>query len=311
MSDHRDPNRFDEFLGMVEFSGNARGIAAMCLAMASFVSSDVCTKLVTGSVPVSEAIAFRNGLATLVIGTVVGLTRDVRHLPSVMDRLVLLRCLADTSGAFLFLYALTSMNLGDLTAIQQIVPLILTAFGALVLRERIEYPRLSAILVGLGGALLIANPRGLGLGTGAILAFVTAFTVAARDLLVRRIDLSIPPLILALGSVWLPVLVAPVVSLARGWHRPDGREFALMAGAAAGLCLAQLFIGLAMRLAEVRAVAPFYYTQTVFAVLGTYGVFGIAPSPSGAVGIAMVVGTGLFVVMRERRQSLLRAEIDR
>jgi drug/metabolite transporter (DMT)-like permease len=89
-----------------------------------------------------------------------------------------------------------------------------------------------------------------------------------------------------------------------------GRQAGLMVLAGFLLMCGQLFLFLAYRLAEARAVAPFNYSFTLWAVLSGYVVFGAIPNQWAAFGMALILVTGLGVILLEgrRRQGPLPAE---
>jgi drug/metabolite transporter (DMT)-like permease len=74
------------------------------------------------------------------------------------------------------------MPLPNITAILQAVPLVVTLMAAAFLGEAVGWKRLSAILAGFAGVLLIVKPGGEGFNTYTLLAIACVFTVAIRDL---------------------------------------------------------------------------------------------------------------------------------
>ena len=59
---------------------------------------------------------------------------------------------------------------------------------------------------------------------------------------------------------------------------------------------------LAHRLAPASTLAPFIYTQMIWMTLFGYLIFGDVPDKFTIIGGLIVVGSGLYLLMRERRQ---------
>ena len=61
----------------------------------------------------------------------------------------------------------------------------------------------------------------------------------------------------------------------------------------------------AYRLGDAATIAPYEYTALPLAVLWGYLIFGTLPGVSTGLGIALIMGAGLYVFLRERvRQSV-------
>ena len=280
--------------------GNARAIAAIVAAMGLFVANDACLKISAAHIPVPEAVALRGAFASLLLFGLIAWRGEFASLRAVVSPAIGLRGVIEFSGAFVFISALPFNSLANLTAIQQIVPLLMTAFAALFLRERISPSRAAAVLLGFAGALMIAQPDAGGLSRGAGAAFYCAFAVCARDLLGRRIGHSVGALALAFATaliVFVCTLVFAVVTRA-AYVAPPALALAqcILAGLLVGL--AQLAIAVALRSGDLRAIAPFYYSQTVFGLIVSFMVFNDTPNALALLGMALVIAAGLYIVTK-------------
>ena len=282
---------------------NARAIFGVVAAMGLFVVNDAFLKMASASLPVSEAVALRGAFGSLFLLCVLAVRAELGRLKTVATPAIGLRGVIEFSGAFVFISALPFNSLANLTAIQQIVPLLMTAFAALVLRESVSLARASAVLIGFAGALMIAQPDASGFSLGSIAAFYCAFAVCGRDLLARRIGLRVSPLALAFATaltVFACTLIYAAVTRAV-WVAPP--PAALLQCACAGLLmgLAQIAIALAMRSGEVRAVAPFYYSQTLFGLIFSFLFFNDIPNALALFGMALIAAAGIYVVTARER----------
>ena len=140
-------------------SDNMRGALYMNVAMAAFTLNDTAMKAATQTVPLFEAIALR-GLVTTIGLVLLGLAIGGLQfrLPAQDRQVVIIRSLAEIAGTVLFLMALMHMPLANLSAILQALPLAVTLAAALVFGETIGWRRMTAILVGFVGVLIIIRP---------------------------------------------------------------------------------------------------------------------------------------------------------
>jgi drug/metabolite transporter (DMT)-like permease len=200
-----------------------------------------------------------------------------------------------------FILALANVPLADITAIYQVAPLIVLAGASAVWGENVGPLRWLLILLGLAGALVVAQPGRDGASPLALLGFVTAFASAARDLLSRKTPRDAPGPVITFGVV-VVVLISGLMNnwLFESWVPVRVEVWAYGLGAGFFVMLGHLFVFLAFRHATARAVAPFYYSFTLFAGLFGAVFFKEYPNWLGLVGMAMIVACGLGVLYFER-----------
>jgi drug/metabolite transporter (DMT)-like permease len=98
-------------------------------------------------------------------------------------------------------------------------------------------------------------------------------------------------------------LLSGAVSVVEGWRAFGIFEAALLAGAALFLAGGYYFIVAGMRRGELSVIGPFRYSGLLWAVIIGFLVWGDVPNPLGWLGIALVTGSGLYVVYGERRRA--------
>ncbi|MGB5870996.1 MAG: DMT family transporter [Albidovulum sp.] len=283
-------------------SDNLRGAALMMAAMIGFTLNDACMKAVTENLPVFQAIALR-GVLTLTALAAIGLAMgQLRLAVPGGDRLwIALRTLGEVGGTFTFLTALKHMPLANLSAILQSLPLAVTLAGAVLLREPVGWRRISAILIGFVGVMMIVRPGTEGFDRWSVLGLVSVGFVVLRDLATRRISRAVPSVTVAFYAA-LSVALGAVCVLPFGEVVPvSARHAGLIAGAAGFLIVGYLTVVMAMRVGDIAVVAPFRYTSLVAAILLGWGVFGEFPDHWTLAGALIVVATGIYTFYRERR----------
>jgi drug/metabolite transporter (DMT)-like permease len=283
-------------------SENLRGVLLMCASMAAFTINDTFMKSVTQTLPLYQTIALRGLIAVVGLTILVLATRAFTFRPSRRDAgLILLRSLADVAATIFFLEALLRMPLGNLSAILQALPLLITLGAALVFGDRIGWRRMTAILVGLIGVLIIIRPGTEGFDRWSLFGVASVACVVVRDLAVRPIQGAVPSSIVALGAAVAVTLMGWTGTIFQGWQTPTTWEAARILAAGLFLIVGYLTSVSAMRHGDIGLVAPFRYTSLLWAIVLGLLVFGDFPDGWTMIGGAIVVAAGLFTLWRERK----------
>lgn len=279
-----------------------RGPLYMTLSTCAYVVNDALMKLATEGLPPYEVLMLRGVWATLWGLPLLVLLGLGPQLGRMFQPRVVVRNLAELLGVLLYVVALANMPIADVIAIVQMNPLIVILGSALIMREPVGGLRLALIGCGFVGALMVAQPTGSGVSIYALLAFGTAVFAACRDLIGRGVPAAVPGLVVALScSVIVLVGAGAVHVVAEEWVAPGGRNLALLAGSGLFLFIGHFFVFMAYRVGPTRIVAPFFYTFSVWAVIAGVVVFGDLPNGLALAGIALVVASGLAVVLLDAR----------
>jgi drug/metabolite transporter (DMT)-like permease len=222
----------------------------------------------------------------------------------------LLRGGLHAAATLLFFTAVKYMPLADVFAIYFVEPFMLTAMSALFLGEKVGWRRWLAIVVGFGGAMIVIQPSFAIFGLTSLLPVLCAFLFALYLFLNRAIGDADPPLTMQTIS-GLGGTVFMVAALAIG-HGMGNADFVpalpgswwmlailLVLGGISGY--GHLLVVHAFRLAPLSLLAPFQYFEIISATVLGLVIFGDFPSASKWLGIAVVVGSGLFIIWRERK----------
>lgn len=280
---------------------NLRGVLLMCVAMAAFTINDAFMKAATVDLPVFQAIALRGVLTTLVLTALVWRAGAMRFGFSRPDWGWLGgRTFGEVAGTFTFLVALKHMPIANLSAILQFLPLAVTLAAAILLREAIGWRRLTAIMTGFAGVMLIVQPGTDAFDRWSVLGLISVTCVVIRDISTRRLSKSVPSVAVALLASLAVTLsaaaVLPFIDLG-----PVGlKQAAQIVGAAAFLIVGYLTVVMTMRVGEISFIAPFRYVSLVVAILLGWLVFGDFPDGWTLLGSAIVVATGVYSFHRER-----------
>lgn len=286
---------------------NLRGAGLMTASMIGFAFSDACLKLAGDHLPLFQILFLRGIGTTLVLVTLAARAGAAwRGLPRRDWGLIALRTLAEIGAAFTFITALMRMPIADLSAILQALPLTVTLAAALLLGERIGWRRGLAILVGFAGMLLILRPGAEGFGAPALLGLASVACVTLRDIASRRISAGAPSLVIAAATSGGVLAFGAAGLLVTDW-RPVGAEAAaFVLGSVLFVTVGYVAGVAAMRVGDVAAVSPFRYASLLASILLGVAVFGTVPDALTLAGAAVVVASGLYTILRERRLARAR-----
>jgi drug/metabolite transporter (DMT)-like permease len=275
-------------------------IIAMCLAMALFIINDASVKLASLRWEPPQIIFVRGLLATILAVGALALTGGLRQIAALRHPLVLLRCGLEGLIALTYIGALARMPIADVTAIFMISPILITVAGALFLGEDVRWRRWTAALVGFAGMLIVVNPGAGEFNLGVVLVLVSTVGAVARDLITRRLPADIPSGGVTIGTIIVTMLMGGAGAAFRPWVPVDADMLPLITLAAVTVAAGNFMIILAFRHGEVSLVSPFRYTLIVWSVLAGVLVFGEWPRPVAWIGIALIVGSGLYTLRREQ-----------
>ncbi|WP_366766371.1 DMT family transporter [uncultured Shimia sp.] len=289
---------------MAAMSDNTKGALLMICSMAAFTFNDTLVKLLGADVPLFQMLFLRGVLASILIWGLAESLGKLRWDLGTQDwALVIVRTLAEIGAAYFFITALYHMPLANVTAILQILPLTVTLGGALFFGEAVGWRRASAIAAGFCGMLLIVRPGPEGFDEYALYAMIAVIFVTLRDLSTRKMSANVPSLTVTFVASVGVMVFAGIACLGAEWVTLDTQHWALLGGASLFILAGYLLSVLVMRVGEVSFIAPFRYSGLLWALVLGFVVFGDWPDPITLTGAAIVVGAGVFTLLRGRKLS--------
>ncbi|MCO6178364.1 DMT family transporter [Ciceribacter sp. RN22] len=224
----------------------------------------------------------------------------------------LLRGALHGAASLMFFAAVKYMPLADVFAIYFVEPFILTALSALFLRERVGWRRWLAIVVGFGGAMIVIQPSYAIFGLTALLPVACAFLFALYMFLNRAIGEADSPMTMqTMAGIGGTLVMGAALLAGTGTGASDlspslpsswlGLGLLVLLGSISGYI--HLLIVRAFRMAPLSVLAPFQYFEIIAATVLGYALFGEFPDASKWAGVAIIVGSGLFILWREQKRA--------
>ena len=217
----------------------------------------------------------------------------------------LARSLCLVAATLCFFGALRFLPLAEGSAISFLAPMFAIVLSRPVLGERPTRARWIAAIVGFAGILVLVRPGSAVFHPATGLLVMAAISNALYQLLTRRLPNDSPHTTLfysalvgtAILSLGIPFADLPDFS----WKDVF---FLVMLGFLAGIGHWMLIT--AYLRAPASLIAPFTYLQMIWATTYGYLVFGQLPDGLSALGMAVIVASGVGLILHERRRSLIR-----
>jgi S-adenosylmethionine uptake transporter len=286
-------------------NATARAMLMMIIAMLALPGIDAIAKWMSGSISSGQVAWSRFFFQIILMSPLLLKTRGPW-----LTRALWLHALRGAMIAFATLFffsGLAWLPMADAIAIFFIEPLLVTLLSALIFGEAIHWRRISAISIGLVGALIIIRPSFSDVGFAALYPVAAAFCFSFYILLTRKLVSNEDPIRL---QFFAGIFGCLVMSLALGYGSvsdidilvavwPDPHQWILLGtlGLIATAC--HLLVTYAYRLASIGILAPFQYVEIIGATILGWVVFNDFPDLTTWLGIAVIVGSGMYVFHRE------------
>lgn len=264
-------------------------------ALATFAKS-----LIESGIPAFEVVFFRNLFATLIFSPLL-LSRGVELVETTRPGLYGWRCTVMLCAMLLWFSALALVPMAELTAISYLAPLFGTLGAALFLGEVLRARRVTALLIGFIGAMIILRPTGSAMGLGQLLAVLAAMSAAVAGILIKQLTTGTddPAKIVFLTHlIMVPLSLGPALWV---WSWPGIESVPFMIGMGIAATLGHLCLTRAYASADASLVMTFEFTKLPIAAFIGFAVFGERIDGWTWVGAAIVFASALYVTHREAK----------
>jgi drug/metabolite transporter (DMT)-like permease len=287
----------------------SRGLALMAVAMLVIPSMDILSKLLSKDINGIQVAQWRFGFqAVLILPALLWLKGTRALLPNRIG-MNIARAILMAFAVTCFFTALRWMPVPDAISVFFVEPLLLTILSAVFLKEHVGWRRRIAVLVGFIGALIVIQPSYEVFGPVSLLPMATATLFAVYLLLTKKLAASEDPLTMQFFSGVVGFIVLTLVALtgsAAGISiveivMPNQHQWGLLFGVGIIATVCHLMIVHAFKRAPASVLAPFQYLEIVSATILSYLVFSQVPDATKWLGIAIIIGSGLYVWWRERQ----------
>jgi drug/metabolite transporter (DMT)-like permease len=278
-----------------------RAIALMCGACACFAGIDASAKFLNGHIDTLQVVWARYASAFALTFLVSNPLTRPGLMVTTRPRLQIGRSLLLVFSTLLNILALRYLQLDQTVSILFSTPFFVTLLSGFVLGEWAGWRRWTAIATGFSGVVLIARPGMGGMHPAALLCVAGAICYSIYSISTRVLARTDSTETTLFYSNFVGTLAA-LPALPFVWTTPhEPVVIALMVLIGAFGSVGHYLLIAAHRLAPASLVAPFIYSQLIWATLAGYLVFGQLPSEWTLAGAAIVIASGLYILYREHK----------
>ena len=274
----------------------------MLLGVASFAGMDAIGKWAVRDFSVFQVLAVRSAVGAAILLLLAPLFGGREVLRTSQPAAHVLRSLCSTVAFLFFFASVRVLPLADAIAVEFGGPFIVVALSVPFLGERVGRRRWIAVAVGFLGMLLVAQPTGRGFRPEALLVLLASVSYSLMMVLTRWMaersggkERTFTFLAYTFGVQGLVGLLGAPAS----WESMSGFDVALTAAMGVFTLGGHLGVTAAFQRAPASVVAPFEYTALVWATIFGFLFFGDFPGPMVWMGVAVIVGAGLYTLRRE------------
>lgn len=283
---------------------NGLGIILRVAAMACMAGLAALVKACAErGAPVLEIIFFRNAFAFVPVLFYIWRTTGFSVLKTTRPGGHATRASVGLVGMVCGFTAVSMLPLTESTALSFAAPLFMTALSGPILKERVGLHRWGAVIVGFIGVLIMIRPDPTHMATlGTVFGLAGALGAAGAMIAIREIGRTEPgPTI-----VFYFTLAGMLLGLASlpfgGWVIPDVTTLVMLVCTGLVGGTGQLLLTEALRRAPVAVVAPFDYTQLIWACILGYAFWDEMPRAATLTGAVVVAASGVYILLRETRR---------
>ena len=297
------------------------GALSAIVAMLFFSVNDSTIKFLSDSYALHQIVFVRSAIG-VVFGLLViaPLTGGIAQLRTRRLHLHLIRGSFVVFANMMFFLGLAALPLAEAVAIFFISPLVIAAFSVIFLGEQVGPRRWAAIAVGLVGVLVIVQPGTAAFQAASLFPLAAAFGYASLHIMTRHLGRTESSASLSFYIQVTFVFAATLFGLAlghgafagghgpsleflfRGWVWLSAADMPLLVLIGVTSALGGFFISYAYRASEAAIVAPFEYVAMPVAIVMGFLIFDELPALTDWIGIALIIGGGLFLLWREAVQ---------
>ncbi|ANT60294.1 MULTISPECIES: DMT family transporter [Roseobacteraceae] len=281
---------------------NAKGALLALLTFGIYSTHDVIVKVLGAAYSPFQIVFFSVLLSFPLVSLMLIRDTTAGNLRPLHPWWTALRTISTVITGVCAFYAFSVLPLAQTYAIIFAQPLLITVLAIPILGEQVRLRRWMAVLVGLAGVIVVLRPGSTELTLGHLAALTAAIFGSLSAIIVRKIGHEERSVVLLLYPMMTNFVVMgcalPFV------YRPMPIEHV----GGFGLMAILAFTGSALLIASYRTgeaviVAPMQYSQLLWATL--YGAIFFAEYPDSftLMGAVLIIGSGVYIVLREGRSS--------
>jgi len=278
-----------------------QGIALMFLATICFTTMQTGIRIVaadtTNPLPALELVFLRNIFGVVALMPVLfrsGLT----VIKTRRMRMHFGRAAVQSVGMMCFFTGLLLIPFAEVTSLSFSAPLFATVLAIVVMGERLRIRRISALVVGFVGVIIVLRPGVEAMSAGALFILGSSFLWAVAMTMIKSLSRTESSVTITLyaGLFMAPITLVPALFV---WVHPSAEQLAWMLGVGTVGTLGHVALAQAFKLAEMSAVLPLDFLRLVWASAVGYLLFAEIPSLVAWLGGLVIFSSASYIAFRE------------
>jgi S-adenosylmethionine uptake transporter len=292
--------------------GYLQGVFWITLVALTSNMNDILMRLAGARIPALEITFFRYFFAVLTLLPVMLLHRKTAFSTQ-RPGLHSIRSILLFGAIACWSTAVTMVPLAVVSTLALTVPLFVLPMASFFLKEKVGWQRTAATLAGFTGIFLVVYANTTteslwnelrALNNGTLFLIIAAVFFALSDIINKKFvskesDLSML-FYIALGTSLIALIPA-----SQNWIQPTTQEYIYFFCLGAGSNLILYFLLRAFSSTEISALAPYRYTELIFATFFGYFFFVEVPSQWFWIGAAIIVASTAAISSYEIKQRKL------
>lgn len=300
-------------------TNNTKGILCLVCAVGLLTISDSIIKLLSSNYALHEIMLIRALFAMIVVMVIVQLEGGLITLKTRRPVLHFIRGSMLVLANMFFYLGLASLPLAETVALFFTAPIFICLLSLVVLREKVSLARWGAIIMGLGGVIVMLRPGTEIFKIVALLPIVAAFAYACMALITSKLGMQDKAGTMTFYIQFAFIVISSAIGLSvgdgkfyvtdnttlafllRSWSIPNMHDLGLIAICGFIVAIGGYLISQAYRMGQASLMAPFEYSSMPLALLLGYLVWGDWPDEYSIVGSLLIILSGVLVLWLERK----------
>ena len=280
------------------------GILYMLLCQFSFATNDAFVKMIFSNyeeIFVLNQIIFIRGIFTLLFILLFLYVKKELNFRSIFTSSELrMRGLLEFLAALFFFIGIALLPFANVYILLSMAPILLTAFGAIFLKERVRWRRWSAVLLGFIGVVVVIDPGKLESSYYFIFPIISAVMLSIRDMYTKNFKDDYPSLQIAFMTCFVVTALFGLLSIYKIYDF-NLSDIVILFIAAFFLALGYIFSIATIKIALVSATSTFRYSVILWGILYGYFLFDEVPSINSYIGALIIIISGLIIISRQKK----------
>lgn len=276
------------------------GLFLMALGIAVMCAMDAIIKFLSGDISAIQILFFRSLFGLIPVIGIIWMKGGIKTIRTKKPMVHLVRAGLGVVAFVSFTLGVSELSLANALAICFASPFFMVIFSIVLLKENIGIHRLSAMVFGFLGVLVILRPDQNIFSDAALYLLIVAFSYGLSQVIARKYAQSETAVSYSFWTT-LGMAIFGLALLPFGWVPLSLEQiiWCLAMGVTGGI--AHYLIVEAVRLAPTSVVAPVEYSALIWAGIIDWAIWTTLPNYSTIIGSIMIMAGGLYILFRERK----------